>query len=150
MGALKTIATALAGAVTVLLLLELVPADHSSPPTPNTATTQSAVVINDRSAAEIDALRREVRSSLHAIAVTNARPPIDEEPPPPTAQQADASQTAMNVVAEAVDVGRWTGNDRERMQGLLGQLHPDDREAVLLAWAAAVNEQRLRPDVPMF
>lgn len=151
MRALQTIAAAFAGAATVLLLCELVPSGGSSV-VPSPAPATRTIVMNERQAIDVDALRNELRDSIReelrrTVPVVEA-PRSEREPDDELRDPDVAAHDALAVVSTAIDAGRWTNDERERLRAIVDHLHPDDRGAVLQEWAAAVNEQRLRPEAP--
>jgi hypothetical protein len=77
-----------------------------------------------------------------------AAPAAAPELPSPTAEQSAAADAAMEIVDRAIAAGHWTDDDNTRLSANIRQVHMLDRDDVMQAWATAVNEQRLKVDVP--
>jgi len=116
----------------------------SSSPSPTNATRVN--VVNHHAGAgsasfDVATLRAAIRDEL--AATDEARSAAAEPPSEPTAEQVVAAEAANQVLDNAVAVGRWTSADDERLRQLGAELHPDAHAEVMLAWARAVNDQKL-------
>lgn len=152
MRAFQNIVSAVAGAVAVLLLIEVLPSTTGEPVRrASTEHSTRTLVVNERNGVDLEALRREVRATIRDELASGPRAvhevAVEPESLPPTAAQVATAESVMTLIASAVENGRWTSEDRDRLRGVIDTLHPDDRDEVLRAWAAAVNDQRLRPEV---
>lgn len=141
-------ASALGGAAVMWLALAGGTSGPTASATTSVATSPPArvTVVNrpaaaDRSSIDVATLRAAIRDELAAASKT--MPETAEAPPAPTSAQVAAAEAAMAVVEHAVATGRWTPADEEQLKTMADRLHPDAHTDVLLAWAQAVNDQKL-------
>lgn len=117
----------------------------SSPPAPSrsSAAPHAAVVtLHTRpDGPSIDVLRAAIRDEL---AAAQARPGTTADTPAaPTSAQLAAEEKATALLDDALAAGRWTPADEERLRALGAELSAEAYEQVTLAWAQAVNDQKL-------
>lgn len=145
-----SIVSALGGAAIVWLALAgpSTTTATTSSPTARTASTAAphAAVLNVHARAahpsiDVDVLRAAIRDEL---AAAQARPVTAADTPvAPTPSQLVAEEAATALLDDAVAAGRWTADDEARLRALGAELSPEAYEEVTLAWARAVNAQKL-------
>lgn len=116
-----------------------------SPP-PRVVTTEKTIVVHQPNHAA--AAPRHATDTMVQVdrGSTDPSPALDE--PPPTVEEETAAHDAAVIVDDAIAAGHWTSADNERLAPVLHRMHPEAREEVILAWASAVNAQRIALDVP--
>jgi hypothetical protein len=109
--------------------------------------------------AELEAIVRELRADRTSGAATAAataqaaplaapQPATDDESAAPSAEAMTAAADAHDVVERAIASGEWTEGDVEQLRAFESSLTSEDRNLILGALVAAINDQRLTPTTP--
>jgi hypothetical protein len=115
------------------------------PSPPRVVTTEKTIVVH-RPSDEFTAPRHDLDTRL--VTEHAARDPESARDAPPTVEQDTAAQEATVIVDDAIAAGHWTSADNDRIAPILHRMHPEARDEVILAWASAVNAQRIALDAP--
>lgn len=97
-------------------------------------------------AEQFEELKTEVREVIARGAPAATNTSERRAAPPPTIEETRAVTDGRAVLAQAVQSGRWTDNERNTFRHLVGEMAPAHRKDLLLQLARALNSQQVVVD----